>query len=93
MLEIGRVCVKTAGRDSGKLAVVIKKLDDNHVMVDGNVRRKKCGIAHLEPTKTKLEIKEEASTSDVFNAMKKAGLEVTKSLEKKKWIYLNSNKI
>ena len=61
MLDVGRVCMKIAGRDSNKIAVVIKKLDNNHVMIDGNVRRKKCNIRHLEPLDKVLQIKEEES--------------------------------
>ena len=81
MLEVGRVCLKTAGRDAGKFAVVVEVLDDTYVMIDGNVRRKKCNINHLEPTAQKLELKKKASTEDVREAMKKAELKV---VEKKK---------
>jgi large subunit ribosomal protein L14e len=76
MLEIGRVCMKIAGRDAGNLAVVVEKIDDNYVLIDGNVRRKKCNLKHLEPMKVTIEIKAKASTADVKNAMEKAGLKV-----------------
>lgn len=84
MIEIGRVCIKTAGRDSGELAVVLTDSQNNLVLVDGNVRRKKCNVKHLEPTSKLLELKEEASTADVLNAMAAAGLKVNKVSEKKK---------
>lgn len=41
MLEVGRVCVKTAGRDATKLCVVVEEIDETFVLVDGNTRRKK----------------------------------------------------
>lgn len=68
--------MKIAGRDAGNLAVVVEKIDDNYVLIDGNVRRKKCNLKHLEPMKVTIEIKAKASTADVKNAMEKAGLKV-----------------
>lgn len=76
MIEVGRVCLKIAGRDSGNFAVVISAIDGNLVMIDGNVRRKKCNLKHLEPTSKLLEIKENAPTEQVLAAMKEAGIEV-----------------
>ena len=57
MIEIGRICIKTAGRDGGREAVVVDVLDNTYVLVDGNVRRRKCNILHLEPTSRKMDIK------------------------------------
>ena len=44
MIEIGRICYKIAGRESGKVAVVVDKINDNFVFVDGQVKRKRCNI-------------------------------------------------
>ena len=82
-MQIGRVCIKIAGRDAGELAVVISEPEGNYVLIDGNVRRKKCNIKHLEPTSKTLDIDSNASTSDVLKAMEKAGLKVVKKAEKK----------
>ncbi|MEM1988587.1 MAG: KOW motif-containing protein [Candidatus Woesearchaeota archaeon] len=49
MIEPGRVCVKIAGRDAGKLCVVVEKIDDKYVIIDGFTRNKKVNINHLEP--------------------------------------------
>ena len=35
MMEIGRLCVKLAGRDSNRKCVIIDVVDDNYVFVDG----------------------------------------------------------
>lgn len=83
MIEIGRVCLKLAGRDSNQLAVVVEVIDDKYVMIDGNVRRRKCNILHLEPTEKTLKIAKGAETKAVQEAMKKEGLEVLKKGEKK----------
>ena len=79
MLEPGRVCIKTAGREAGRYCVVLKKLDENFVLVTGpksltKVKRRKCNIEHLEPLEYKLEIKAGAEDEEVLKAYEKAGL-------------------
>ena len=69
MLEVGKVCMKIAGRDAGKLGVVIDILDNTYVVLDGEVRRRKCNIYHLEPLERKVDIKKNASHADVLKAL------------------------
>ena len=90
MFEIGLVCRKTAGAERGKLGVVVDgdgKKDSSFVLLDGNVKRKRCNIAHLEPAVPReiLKIKKGAASKEVLSAMKKVGLkvEVKKEVEKK----------
>ncbi len=75
MIEIGRICIKLAGRDAGREAVIVEILDNNYVLIDGNVRRRKCNILHLEPTEKKIDIKKGASHEEVNKEFKK--LEIT----------------
>ena len=84
MIEIGRVCIKIAGRNAGNHCVVVDRVDDNFVLVDGNVKRKKCNIKHLEPMDLVLKIKKGASTSSVHDAMKGAKLKVISTKPKAK---------
>jgi len=79
MLEVGRVCLKVAGREAGKYCVVLKKIDDNFVLVTGpklltGVRRRRCNVEHLEALPYVLEIKEDASDEEVIAAYEKANL-------------------
>jgi large subunit ribosomal protein L14e len=76
MIDVGRVCIKLAGRDAGKIAVVVEKIDDKFVLIDGNVRRRKCNISHLEPTEKEVSLKKGAKTEDVHKAMSAADLVV-----------------
>ncbi len=76
MIELGRVCIKIAGRDAGEIAIVVEKVDDNFVLIDGNVRRRKCNISHLEQTDKVIKIKKSASTEDIHKAMSVEGLDV-----------------
>lgn len=78
-LEVGRVCMKIAGRESGKYAVILKKVNDAFVLITGpklltGVKRRRCNIEHLEALPYTLEIKEEASDEEVISAFKKANL-------------------
>ena len=79
MIEIGRICVKTAGREAGKHCVVVNKLDENFVVVTGpknvtKVKRRRCNILHLLPLEEKIKIKPDASDEEILNEYQKAGL-------------------
>jgi len=78
-LEVGKVCMKIAGREAGKYCVIVKKLDKAFVLVTGpkaltGVKRRRCNIQHLEALPYTLEIKEDASDKEVIEAFKKANL-------------------
>ena len=79
MLEVGRMCVKTAGREAGRYCVIVKKVDANFVMVTGpksvtKVRRRKCNIDHLEPLMENISIKADASDEEVAKVYKSDGI-------------------
>lgn len=84
MIEIGSLCVKIAGRDARCMCVVVDILDDKFVMIDGQTRRKKCNIKHLEPIGKKLDIKKGASHEEVTSVMKAEGLDARASKPKPK---------
>ena len=76
VLEVGRVCVKIAGRDAGRSCVVVDVLDKNFVIIDGQTRRKRSNIQHLEPLTTQLPIKKGAAHEEVKDAFNKIGIEI-----------------
>ncbi|WP_423792342.1 50S ribosomal protein L14e [Methanocaldococcus indicus] len=73
-IEVGRVCIKTSGREAGKVCVIVDVIDKNFVLVDGEVKRRRCNIKHLEPTDKKVDIQKGASTEEVKLALDAAGL-------------------
>jgi len=78
-LEVGRVCVKTAGREAGRYCVILKSMDENFVLVTGprvltGIKRRRCNVEHLEPTQYSLKIKEDAGDKEVIDAYEKSGL-------------------
>ena len=84
MMEIGRMVMKIAGRDAGRRAVIVDIIDDNYVLIDGNVRRKKCNIMHLEPLDEKIKIRKGASHEHVAAEFKKLKLPVWEKKTKEK---------
>ncbi|MBT3298608.1 50S ribosomal protein L14e [archaeon] len=74
--NIGRVCVKIAGRDAGKKCVVLSNVEGNLVLVDGETRRKNVNIKHLEPTEKVIEISENAEHSEVDKILSELGFNV-----------------
>ncbi len=77
-IEVGRICVKEAGRDAGKKCVVIDVMDKSFVLVTGpkkitGVKRRRVNINHLMPLEDKLEVKRGASDEEVTQVLEAAG--------------------
>ncbi len=83
MIDIGRICVKIAGRDAGKKCVVIDVLDETTVLIDGETRRRKCNIMHLEPLDKTVEIKKNASHEEVAKVFESLGYGIHTTKPKK----------
>lgn len=70
VMELGRVCVKLAGHEAGKRCVIVEVLNGTYVVVAGpGMKRRRCNIAHLEPTDKKLDIPKGASDEEVKRAL------------------------
>ena len=77
-VEVGRICVKIAGREAGRKCVVIDVIDKNFALITGpkqltGVKRRRVNINHIEPTTEKIDIKRGASDEEVMEALEKAG--------------------
>ncbi len=75
-MEVGRVCVKLSGRETGKKCVVVDVVDKNFVLVTGpksvsGVRRRRTNVDHLEPTSEVVELKKGAADEEVEKAITK----------------------
>jgi large subunit ribosomal protein L14e len=73
-IEVGRVCVKTSGREKGKRCVIVDLIDKNFILVTGpqsvtGVKRRRANISHLDPTEEKLKVKRGASDEEVAEAL------------------------
>lgn len=80
VIELGRICIKTHGREAGKKCVVVERIDKNFVVVTGpkditGVRRRRVNVDHLEPTKKKVDIKSGVDDKAVSKTLESAKLE------------------
>lgn len=82
-MKVGQLCIKLAGRDANKLCVIVDILENNFVLIDGNTRRRKCNIKHLEPLDKVLKIKKKASHEDVIEVMQKENIKVIENKKTK----------
>ncbi len=89
-VEVGRICVKIAGREAGRKCIVVDVIDKNFALITGpkqitGVKRRRVNINHIEPTPEKIEIKRGASDEEIIEALKAAGKleEMTKVIKPK----------
>src|SRR3989344_3314479 len=84
MIEIGRLVTKIAGRDAGRKALIIDILDDKYVLIDGETRRRKVNILHIEPLNQVINIEKNASHGEVAKSLKEIGIETLETKPKPK---------
>lgn len=85
-MEIGRICVKLSGRDAGKKCIIIENLDRNYVLIDGETRRRKCNLSHLEPTKDIVTIDSGIGHEDVKTIFSDMGITIVDKKSKPKTV-------
>ena len=74
-MEVGRLCVKLAGREAGCRCVVVDVIDRNYVLVTGpveltGVRRRRVNMSHLKPLDERIEIPRNASDQEIMDLLK-----------------------
>jgi len=77
-IEVGRICVKQAGRECCSKCVVIDVMDKSFVLVTGpknltGVKRRRVNINHIMPLEDKIDVKRGASDDEVTQALEAAG--------------------
>ena len=77
-LEVGRICVKLYGRETGKKCVIVDLTDRSFIVVTGpksvtGVRRRRVNINHVEMLDDKIDIKRDASDEEVAEVLKSSG--------------------
>ena len=74
-IEVGRICVKLAGREAGKKCVIVDIIDKSFVLITGpkevtGVKRRRTNVNHIEPLRDRVKIKRGASDEEVMEALK-----------------------
>jgi len=77
-VEVGRICTKIAGRQSGKKCVIVDVMDKSFVLITGpkaitGVKRKRANLNHIMPLDDKIEVKRGASDEEVTQTLTAAG--------------------
>ncbi len=77
-IEVGRICVKQAGRECCNKCVIIDVMDKSYVIVTGpkkltGIKRRRVNINHLMPLEDKIDVKRGASDDEVTQALEAAG--------------------
>ena len=75
-IEVGRICVKLTGRETGKKCVIVDVIDKNFALITGpktvtGIRRRRTNVDHLEPTAEMIELKKGATDDEVEKALTK----------------------
>ncbi|MEM1741394.1 MAG: 50S ribosomal protein L14e [Desulfurococcaceae archaeon] len=78
-IEIGRICVKLAGREAGRKCVIVDIIDENFVLITGpkqltGVKRRRVNIKHIEPLNIVININRGASDEEVIKALESNNL-------------------
>ena len=78
VIEVGRICVKSAGRETGRKCVIIDIMDKSFVLITGpkkvtGVRRRRVNMNHVEPLEEKLDVKRGASDDEVAATIEASG--------------------
>jgi len=74
--DIGRICLKTMGREAGHYCVIVDIIDKNYLLIDGlKIRRRRVNYRHIEPITDTLNIKKGAKHEEVEAAIKQAKLQ------------------
>jgi large subunit ribosomal protein L14e len=73
--EVGRICIKTAGRDAGKRCVIVDMMDKSFALVTGpkdktGVRRRRVNMNHLKPLEEKIVIEKGATDEQISTLLK-----------------------
>ena len=69
-IDIGRVCVKTQGREKGNKCVIIDVIDRNFVVVTGpGVKRRRVNMNHIVPLDETVNIQRNATDEEVVGAL------------------------
>jgi len=73
-IDVGRICVKLAGREAGKKCVIVEVIDKNFVLVTGptkvnGVKRRRVNVSHIEPTEKTVKIRRGESDDEIMKAL------------------------
>ena len=75
LICVGRVCRKIAGREAGRVCVIVDIIDKNFVLIDGpRVKRRRCNIKHLEPLDLIIDVNKDTPKEEIVKKLEEKGI-------------------
>jgi large subunit ribosomal protein L14e len=76
-IEIGRICLKTLGREAGKKCVIIDIIDKNYVLITGpksitGVKCRRVNVNHIKPLEDNIKIKRGANDEEIIQVFEES---------------------
>jgi large subunit ribosomal protein L14e len=71
MLETGRICIKTTGKEAGKKAIILKTEKGQPIIQGPHIKKRKCNPKHLIITDKKINIKENPTQKEINEKLAK----------------------
>ena len=78
MVKVGDVVMKIAGRDAGRVGIVLEDLGKGFFMVDGDTRKKKVNIKHIEFLGKEVKVGKGSTSEDLRKEINNLGFKVNK---------------
>ena len=77
--DIGRVCIKTLGREAGSKCVIVDIIDKSYVLVTGpqsltGVKRRRANVRHLQPLDDCIDSTKGADDDEVLKTLETASM-------------------
>jgi large subunit ribosomal protein L14e len=77
-VEVGRICMKTAGRENGMKCVIVDVMDKSFALITGpkaltGVKRKRVNLSHIMPLEGKIDLKRGATDDEVTASLTSTG--------------------
>lgn len=78
-IQIGRICVKTQGREKGLKCIIVDIIDKNFLLVTGppkisGVKRRRVNVKHIQPLEYMIDINRGMSDEEIENMITQSDL-------------------
>lgn len=78
MVKTGDVVMKIAGRDAGRIAIVVEDLGNGYYKIDGDTRKRKVNFKHIDFLGKEVKVGKNASTEEIRKVLEEMGFKMHK---------------
>jgi large subunit ribosomal protein L14e len=78
-IQIGRVCIKTRGREKRRKCIIVDIIDKNFLLITGppnisGIKRRRVNVNHIQPLQHAIDIKRGMSDDEIEEAISQQDL-------------------